>query len=378
MIPSNFTAVIFRECLIAKLCTLKLPGVQLAMLILIAQGRHYDLKKVGNNRQSRDQAERQLRAKGHLEMRDGLPQISRAILKDVEVYVGAIQSEIVALRLPGPSLARPPAFDWAKLSDAHRQYLLAALTEAAIIQCEVSFQAESEDVRTLLSKVHVPDLKTRLIGTARLLLCAQHLSLGNRERGLKRCIAGAMNLTLGSIPLVKDPRTVLADWLANSPWAEEFPCLPYPAANSCTEPGGGFASGGATETKTSELMSKPAIEGANADSAAGEDTADKLDLQIPEVQPGCDASTPSTGADQTVPSPQEHATPPTEVSPGIHAPKRPTALDANEAKKLTSSTPVDEAAPRACPSSITTAEGAVRDDAASTGVDAPTQSQLPS
>lgn len=378
MIPTNFAAVVFRECLIAKLCTLKLPGVQLAMLILIAQGRHSELKLVGNNRQSRDQAEKQLWAKGHLEMRDGLPQISRTILKEVEEYVCSIQTELLALRLPGPSLVRPPAFDWDALSNTHRRYFLAALTEAAIIQCEVSFQVAGDHVRELLSKLHVPDLKTRVIGMARLLVCARHLNENNRRLGLRRCVVGAMDLKLANIPRVNDPRTVLADWLANSPWAEEFPRLPCMAENCSVEPSRNSGTDSAAEKKTPELVGKPMIDGANADSVAGQDTADKLKTQVSDVQHECDAVKSATDADQTVPDPQEHATLPTEVSPGIHAPDLPTTLDAIDATKLISSTPIDEAAPRACPSSITTADGASRDDAASTGVDASTQPPLPS
>jgi hypothetical protein len=373
MIPTNFDDVVFRECLIAALCRLKLPGVQLAMLTMIAQGRHSELNTVGNNRQSRDQAMKQLWAKRLLEMRDGLPQISQAILKDVADYVGSIRSEIFASRLPGPSLIRPPAFDWIAVSDAHRQYLLAALTEAAILECEARFHVSRNEVRDLLGKVQVPDVRTRIFGMARLLTRVRYLNSNDRKLGLVICIRGAMDLNMGGVAKVKDPRTVLADWIANSPRAEEFPWLPSPAGNDSPEPAKVSGTGMAHEKRNPELVG----ESADAITAVSQDTVDKLDTLVSNEQLGYDASNWSTSVDQPAPDPLEQSTSSAGACSAPHAPEPTTALDPSEAAKLISSTPIDEAAPKASPSSITTANGAARDDAASTGVDASTQPPLP-
>lgn len=154
--------------------------------------------------------------------------------------------------------------------------------------------------------------------------------------------------------------------------------MPYPAENSSAEPVGDSGTGSAAEKKTPELVGEPVIESVAATTGAGQDEAFKLETQIPVAQPGCDGATLSAGADQSAPGPQEQATPPTEVFPGIHAPELTTALDPNEASKLNSSTPVADAAPMAFPSSTTTADGAARGDAAATGVDASPQLPLPS
>ncbi|GIK53816.1 MAG: hypothetical protein BroJett014_27890 [Planctomycetota bacterium] len=297
---------------------MKLPGVQLALLILIAMGRHSELETVGNSRQSRDQAMAQLWKKGHLELRDGLPQVSRAIMKKVEDYICSLRSELFAVRLPGPELGRPPAFDWDSLSVVQSQYLLAALTEAATMECVARFRSSISEVRELLSRFSVPDFRARVIGMARLLHRMRNLNALYSRLGPGACISGAMNPNMSGFAEIKDPRTVLADWLANSDLAEAFPPFAFPAA-AASSPERNEA--GITTSESAGAAAEPI---------------------------------------------------------GMHAPELTTANDPGEATELISATPIGGAAPTASPSPTAIAAGAARDEAAATGVDASTQPPLPS
>ncbi|CAG0950751.1 hypothetical protein PLCT2_00180 [Planctomycetaceae bacterium] len=367
MIPTNVEESVFRDFLIAKLCGLKLPGVQLALLIMIAQGRHTELKTVGNSRQSRDQAMAELKAKGYVEIRGQIPHISRAILKEVQDAINSIRSELFAFRLRGPALGRPPAFDWDSLSVVERQYLLAALTEAAALESEARFHSSINEFHNLLSKYPVSDLRARVIGMARLLYRVRNLNENHRKLGLEACIRCAMNPKMSGFARIEDPRTVLADWLANSPLAEPFPQLTFPTAVANTQERN---EGGVDASASAELAVEPvgnlATEIVDSTIADAPLAAKELEATSSVGGPACETAIQPEAVKEEAPTLGEQAVQ-SELAKEV---------DATRPIEEGSPRPVDEQAPKTPAASTAIENGDPKKDSGSTGVDSTAQPPL--
>lgn len=221
MLPKNFDELIRLVFMLLVLCRQKLPGRQMALAVMVALGIH-DFKSIGG-RSGRSAAMINLKAKGVVELKDAHPEIGRAIADEVDKQIALLNFEANGLELKGPTLERPPEFDWHDLPQMQQEWLHAALLEAAVLQCAHRFDRAEKEIRHLLRGVRVVDLGVRTIGFARLLKRATSVSGDATYDRLERWLIGVFDPNNTSYPRVKDPRVVLAEWLANSFVASSLP-----------------------------------------------------------------------------------------------------------------------------------------------------------
>lgn len=221
MLPRKYDDIVRLAVTLLFLCTLKLPGRQMAIAVMVALGIH-DFKIIGG-RSGLAAAMIALKSKGVVELMDGRPEIGRAVVAEVDKKVASLGVDIQAVQPRGPALERPPAFVWMDLPHLEQEWLHAALLEAAALQCAYRFNRSEKEVRQLLRNARVEEPDRRAIGFARILKRASAVSGRAANDKLEIWLIGAFEPNNFSYPNVTDPRLVLAEWLANSPIAKDLP-----------------------------------------------------------------------------------------------------------------------------------------------------------